>query len=85
MTDFQPTVNQDVSEFVERFWRILFGAKDIHHSDSFFDLGGTSLTAIRFITAVENRFGVNALSPEELYEDPVFGSIIATISKNAGC
>jgi acyl carrier protein len=84
MSDLQMTADQNVSDFVEQAWRDLFNAKDIHPTDGFFDLGGTSLAAIKFITVVEGKFGLDVLSPEDLYEDQRFESIVAVISKNVG-
>ncbi|MDJ0629333.1 MAG: acyl carrier protein [Rhodobacter sp.] len=83
MDDGQLTLNKDIANFVETAWRELFGATAIRPSDSFFDLGGTSMAAVKFITAIEREFGLDALSPEELYEDPAFGSIVSVIGKNA--
>lgn len=84
MTYLQTAVDKDVSNFVEQAWRGLFKANAIRPTDGFFDLGGTSLAAIKFITAVEGKFGIDALSPEDLYEDQKFESIVATISRNVG-
>ncbi|MCV6574675.1 MAG: acyl carrier protein [Cohaesibacter sp.] len=82
MIDLQMNMHQKISDFVKQTWKDLFKTKEIHANDGFFDLGGTSLAAIKFISAVEGKFGIDALSPEDLYTDQRFESIVATISKN---
>ena len=57
MTDPQKNMDKDVSNFVEQIWKDLFKAKKIRRIDGFIELGGTSLAAIKFITAVERRYG----------------------------
>jgi acyl carrier protein len=51
--------------------------------DDFFELGGTSLTAMRLIAKAEERFGEDALPPDELYERPGLRQIAAGIARNA--
>lgn len=46
--------------------------------DDFFDVGGTSLTLIRFIARVETQLGV-VLDPDDILEDSTFRGIAATI------
>ena len=50
--------------------------------DDFFELGGTSLTAMRLIAKAERRFGEDALPPDELYERPGLRQIAAGIARN---
>ncbi|MBF6330032.1 acyl carrier protein [Nocardia transvalensis] len=50
----------------------------------FFAAGGTSLTATRLIARVEERFGEDALPPEDLYERSSLTEIAATIAANVG-
>jgi hypothetical protein len=50
-------------------WRDLLGAESVGTTDDFFDLGGTSLTAIKFLQRIENSYGPDVLTPETLYED----------------
>lgn len=50
--------------------------------DDFFAAGGTSLTAMRLIAKVEERFGEDALPPDDLYERSTLGEIAASIRRN---
>jgi acyl carrier protein len=50
--------------------------------DDFFDAGGTSLAVIRIVARAEEEFGAEALSPEELIEEPAVRQIAATILRN---
>ena len=82
MTDLQLTTQQQVYDFVDQAWQDLFKVEAIQANDGFFDLGGTSLAAVKFITTVESVFGTDALTPEDLYENQQFEFIVATILKN---
>lgn len=50
-------------------WRDL-GITRTGPGDSFFEGGGTSLTAIKLLQRVEKKFGPDALSPDALYANP---------------
>jgi hypothetical protein len=56
-------------EAIAEIWRGLFGVTELGGDDDFFGLGGNSLTAIKFLARVEERFGEDALLPETLYDD----------------
>lgn len=63
-------------------WRDLLGRdKAAEPSDNFFDAGGTSLTAIKFLQRVEKEFGPDVLSPDTLYGDPRLGSVAKAIDE----
>ncbi|WP_030714885.1 acyl carrier protein [Streptomyces sp. NRRL S-237] len=49
----------EILDAVLRFWRELLGVTDIQPDDDFFDLGGTSLRAVRFVLRVRREFGVD--------------------------
>ncbi|MFD6966938.1 4'-phosphopantetheinyl transferase superfamily protein [Streptomyces sp. NPDC059979] len=53
------THDRDVLDAVLQFWRELLGVTDIHPDDDFFDLGGTSLRAVRFVLRVRREFGID--------------------------
>lgn len=42
-----------------RVWQKVLGTNDIDLNDNFFDIGGSSLTAIQLVTAVEKHFGTS--------------------------
>ncbi|HEY0641759.1 MAG TPA: phosphopantetheine-binding protein [Pseudonocardiaceae bacterium] len=60
-------------------WSGLFGTGITDPDADFFALGGTSLTAVKFLARVEDRFGEDALLPETLYEDARLGALAAAI------
>lgn len=65
-------------------WRDLLGRDKAEPSDNFFDAGGTSLTAIKFLQRVEKQFGPDVLSPDTLYGDPRLGSVAKAIDEAVG-
>jgi acyl carrier protein len=50
--------------------------------DDFFTTGGNSLTAVRLIAKVEDRYGEDCLPPDDLFERSSVGQIAATILAN---
>lgn len=62
-----------------RIWCDLLGRTEIGPEDKFFDLGGTSLTAIKLLQRVETTFGEESLSPDDLYADPRLSAVAAAI------
>lgn len=66
---------------IAEMWQELFGIAEVGPEDDFFALGGNSLTAIKFLARVEERFGVDALLPETLYEDARVTSLAKAIDQ----
>lgn len=66
---------------IAEMWQELFGIAEVGPEDDFFALGGNSLTAIKFLARVEERFGVDALLPETLYEDARVASLAKAIEQ----
>jgi hypothetical protein len=60
-------------------WSDLIGVSTVSSTDDFFQLGGTSLTAIKLLQRVERKFGPDVLAPETLYEDARLHSIAEAI------
>ncbi|RJO69222.1 acyl carrier protein [Nocardia panacis] len=60
------------------------GLSVVDGATDFFEIGGTSLTATRLIARAEERFGVDALPPEDLYERSTIHQIAETIAKHRG-
>lgn len=48
----------------------------------FFEVGGTSLTAMRLIGKAEGTYGEDALPPDDLYAESRLRDIAATIRRN---
>jgi acyl carrier protein len=66
---------------VAEIWRELLGVQRVVPTDSFFDVGGTSLSAIKLLQRVETRFGADVLSPEQVFGDPRLGSMARAIDE----
>jgi len=57
--DRAPVPPRDVMELrIVRLWEQIFGIRPIGIHDNFFDLGGHSLIALRFLAQVDKEFGV---------------------------
>jgi len=82
-TDAPSRTGPLVDDVLAEIWRRTFRRSSVSPGDDFFALGGTSLTAVRFLAQVEERFGLDALTPEDLYEHPRFEDIVLNIRKNA--
>ncbi|MEU5434618.1 phosphopantetheine-binding protein [Streptomyces sp. NPDC020719] len=66
---------------IAEIWRGLFGITEVAAGDDFFELGGNSLTAIKFLSRVEERFAVDVLLPETLYEDARLSSLAKAVDE----
>lgn len=67
---------------LEEMWCDLLEISSVHPDSNFFKLGGTSLTAIKLLQRVEKQFGPDALTPETLYADPQFASVVKAIQES---
>jgi acyl carrier protein len=74
----------DTEEAVATIWRDLLDIEEIDANDDFFELGATSLTAVRLLSRIDEHFGEGALMPEQLYEDSRLASLAKAIDDNAG-
>lgn len=72
----------DIELWLAEAWRDL-GLEAADAEDDFFALGATSLTAMRLIAKVEERYGEDALAPDDLYERSTLGEVAASIHRNA--
>ncbi len=70
-----------VEEIILTIWRELLGLKSIHLSDNFFEIGGHSLIAIRFIIKLENELGIK-LPMSSLFEYPTIQKLAELIKSN---
>lgn len=78
--DAPPTTATE--QAIAEIWRSLFGVTEVTVVDDFFELGGNSLTAVKFLARVEERFGLDVLLPETLYEDARLGSLATAIDQS---
>ena len=77
----RPTLDQafaaprgDLERFVADSWRQLIGLDRVGRSDRFFELGGTSLLAMRFLEICRRERGLN-LSVAEFFDGPTVENI----------
>jgi len=64
-------------------WSTLLGVSPVGADDSFFDLGGHSLIAVRLFAAVKREFGVE-FPISVLFEAPTIADIAARITEQTG-
>jgi len=60
-------------------WRQALGVDEIGAHDDFFDLGGSSITAIRLIPLIHQRFGVEP-SITVIFEHPTPAELAAALA-----
>ncbi|WP_370949849.1 amino acid adenylation domain-containing protein [Amycolatopsis sp. cg5] len=63
---------------IGRIWTELLQLDRIGVHDSFFALGGDSITALRLVSRVRRAFGVE-VSPRELFDAPTVGELAMTV------
>ncbi len=80
-TALAATTMTATEEAIAEVWQGLFGITAVGVGDDFFELGGNSLTAIKFLSRVEERFGLDVLLPEMLYDDARLGSLARSIDE----
>ncbi|MGC0417230.1 amino acid adenylation domain-containing protein [Embleya sp. AB8] len=71
-----------VEEFLADVWAGLLGAEQVTAADSFFDLGGSSLTAIRLTREIQDALGVQ-LPVHSVFELPVLTDLAADVERRA--
>lgn len=72
----------DVEADIVSMWEEFFGAGKVSADSDFFSLGGNSLTAVKFLARVEEKYGMDALLPETLFETPTLRDVVASIVQN---
>jgi acyl carrier protein len=79
-----PTSETEVGEI--QHWLVqtcaeLCGADDVGPDADFFDLGGNSLTSVKLLARVEQRFGARVLRPEVLFADGRLNTLALAMSE----
>ncbi len=72
-----------VEETLAEMWSTLLGVSPVGSDDSFFDLGGHSLIAVRLFASVKREFGVD-FPISILFEAPTIADIAARITAQTG-
>lgn len=80
----RPGLSADAAEITAWLTEVFaeLGLTPDESEDDFFALGGTSLSAMRLIARAEERYGEDALPPEDLYERPGVAQIAESIARN---
>jgi len=73
----------EVEKALAEFWQDLLGVQGVGIDDSFFDLGGHSLIAVRMFSQIRKSFGVN-FPISVLFEAPTIREIAALVEKQTG-
>jgi amino acid adenylation domain-containing protein len=72
-----------VEHDIAHIWCALLGREGVSRQDSFFELGGSSLLAVRMAEQVGRRLGVN-LPPDVAWSTPTLAALAREIGKIAG-
>lgn len=76
-----PTTPEEIQ--VAGIWMDLLGVDQLGIDESFFSLGGNSLTAVQMAARIRESFGVS-ISLRELFETPTIREIASRLGSNAG-
>jgi acyl-coenzyme A synthetase/AMP-(fatty) acid ligase/thioesterase domain-containing protein/acyl carrier protein len=72
-------------EVLRNIWKRVLQCSDIADDDSFADLGGDSLNAVRVLVAVHEHFGCDYLPPDALHRFPTLGLFADFVDHAARC
>jgi acyl carrier protein len=70
----------DLERRLAQAWSDALGYPEIGRKDSFFDLGGNSLRAVRLLALVDRELGIR-VTTQELYENPTVAGMAATAAR----
>ena len=65
---------------VANIWIKILNIRSIGRNQSFFEVGGDSLLATHFITAVKEQYGIE-ISMKEIFENPILSDVAKRIEK----
>ena len=70
-----------IADKLRDIWERTLNVSDVDPDDTFFELGGTSLMAVRLCQEISNRLGVT-LGPWILFQAPTLKTLTAALSSN---
>lgn len=76
-----PGATADALTRMRNLWNEVLGVVDLEPDDDFFDVGGTSLSAIELVSSIRNEFGTD-LSIAVLLEAPTLGALVAAVTQD---
>jgi len=71
--------DQDIEQRIIEIWRDVLGDDDVTADDDFFDLGGSSIAAIRILPKLSEAFGVDA-EVGLVFDNPTPGELAAAVA-----
>lgn len=69
----------EIQKRIIEIWRDVLGDEDITPEDDFFDLGGSSIAAIRILPRLAEEFGIDA-EVGMLFDNPTPGELAAAVA-----
>ena len=72
----------EIETVISTLWKNLLEINQVAPTDNFFDLGGNSMAALKLILEVENTFGLESLTPEQVYSEPTLDGMITAVETN---
>jgi acetyltransferase-like isoleucine patch superfamily enzyme/acyl carrier protein len=79
----RPSAGGDTVRELASIWSSVLGVGSVGPDQNFFDLGGTSLLALRMLQQLESRLGI-ALNPVDLYQYPTIAGLSAYLGHRTG-
>lgn len=69
-----------IGQTVTSIWCDVLRTESSSSDDNFFDLGGNSLAALKFLLEIERFYGEGAITPDQLYRQPTIASIVQLLT-----
>lgn len=73
----------DIEQRIIAIWTDVLGEDDIAPDDDFFDLGGSSIAAVRILPRLNEEFGVDA-EIGLVFDHPTPGELAAAVARISG-
>jgi acyl transferase domain-containing protein/acyl carrier protein len=81
-TTYIPTSN-DFEEKIANVWQQVLGIEKVGIHDNYFDLGGTSLSAIQVVSQLQKELNL-PVSPIAIFESPTVGELAKKLNPDSG-
>ncbi|MCW2877883.1 MAG: mdpC2 [Sphaerisporangium sp.] len=72
----------EVEQRIEKIWRDVLGVKEGRADETFFELRGQSISAVRIASRIEEELGIS-MDVGELFEDPDLETFVRKIAARA--
>ncbi len=71
-----------IEHWLVEIWEELLEVQDIDATSDFFELGTDSLTVIRFLHRVEQKFGKNIIQLDDLFKHSILSEVAKRIESS---